>query len=173
MLWPIMTPAVGNLAGAMFALPFAASFTRDWLVVSGAVDPKSPGYLTFRRRAKDVCLWWLPIGLRLTAAAALVLSTIGLLEASGAGSPWVQSVRVVFIFVQGVAGGLMLVGAAGRTAALVCLVPLGLTSIGLGLSPIRAAALVSVLGILILGTGAASAWNPEDRIFRKRAGETG
>lgn len=173
MLWPVMTPAVGNLAGSLFALPFAASFARDWLVVSGLVDPQSPVYLTFRRRAKDVCLHWLPIGLRLTAAAALVLSTIGLLEASGAGSPWVQSVRFVFILVQVVAGGLMLVGAAGRTAALVCLVPLGLTSIGPGLSPIRAAALVSVLGILILGTGAASAWNPEDRIFRKRAGEPG
>ena len=39
MLWPIMTPGVGNLAGSLFAVPLAASFARDWLVVSGAVDP--------------------------------------------------------------------------------------------------------------------------------------
>ncbi len=170
-LWPIMTPAVGNLAGSLFAVPFAASFARDWLVVSSVVDPQAPRYQSLRRGAKDVCLRWLPIGLRLMAAAALVPSTLGWIEPASAGSPWSTSVRLVFAITQAVTGVLLVTGAAGRTAALVCLFPLGLASIGLGLSPIRAAALIAVMGILILGTGAASIWQPEDRIFRKRAGE--
>lgn len=173
MLWPIMTPEVGNLAGCLFAVPFAASFSRDWLVVSGAVNPQSSGYQALRRGAKDICLRWLPIVLRLTAAVALVPSTVGWIESSAAGSPWSISARAVLAITQAVTGVLLIIGAAGRTAALVCLFPLGLASLGVGLSPVRAAALISVLGILILGTGAASVWRPEDRIFRTRAGEPG
>jgi phosphatidylglycerophosphate synthase len=173
MLWPIMTPALGNVAGSLFAIPFTASFGRDWLVVSGAVDPQSPSYQALRKWAKAACQRWLPIGLRLMAAVALVPSTIGWLEPSAAGSPWSVTARIVFAALEGMTGVLMAAGAAGRTAALICLFPLGLASIGFGVSPIRAAALISVVGILILGTGAASAWQPEDRIFRRRAGEPG
>ncbi len=173
MLWPIMTPVLGNLAGSLFAVPFAASFGRDWLVVSGVVDPHSLGYQALRRGAKEVSLRWLPIGLRLTAAVALVPNTIGWIEPSATGLPWSVTARMVFAILQGVTGILLAVGAAGRTAALMCLFPLGLASIGLGVSPIRAAALISVVGILILGTGAVSVWQPEDRIFRSRAGGPG
>ncbi len=34
-LWPVVLPSVATLAAALFAVPFAFSFGRDWLVVSG------------------------------------------------------------------------------------------------------------------------------------------
>ncbi len=43
-LWPVLDPAATRFAAIWFALPLAASFGRDWLVVSGRIDPASPAY---------------------------------------------------------------------------------------------------------------------------------
>ncbi len=44
MLWPIVGPPVTTLAGLFFLAPLLASFARDWLVISGLVDPASAVY---------------------------------------------------------------------------------------------------------------------------------
>lgn len=40
-LWPLATPQIMTLAGLFFVIPFLAAFLRDWLVVSGVLDPDS------------------------------------------------------------------------------------------------------------------------------------
>ena len=44
----------------VIAVPFLAGFTRDWLVVSGQLDPASPAYLAVRRVIDPVLTRWLP-----------------------------------------------------------------------------------------------------------------
>lgn len=58
MLWPIVDPLAGMLAGLLFLVPFGASFSRDWLVVSGALDPNNARYQAARRSAKALLLDW-------------------------------------------------------------------------------------------------------------------
>ena len=82
-LWPIVIPPVAALAGVLFAVPFAASFGRDWLVVSGVLDPASPRYLAWRRRLKRILLHYLPPVLRVALAALVALLVMR--DASGPG----------------------------------------------------------------------------------------
>jgi CDP-diacylglycerol--glycerol-3-phosphate 3-phosphatidyltransferase len=159
-LWPLVLPSVATLAGVLFAIPFAFSFGRDWLVVSGVLDPLSNRYATGRLRFKRLFLDWLPPFLRLSLAAALVVLTTDMLP----------SVMILLI-IQIVAGACIAVGLAGRLASIALIVPLALGANANGLAPLRAIALGLTLGILILGTGAASLWKPEERLLRRRAGE--
>ena len=74
-LWPLFTRPPTLVAGVCFGVPFLAGFTRDWLVVSGAVDPALTGY----RRVMGWYAWikqWLPPALRL-GAAALAVGVLG------------------------------------------------------------------------------------------------
>ena len=43
-LWPIMPRPMAIVAGALFAAATGLGFLRDWLVVSGALNPDAPGY---------------------------------------------------------------------------------------------------------------------------------
>lgn len=159
-LWPVVHPSVATLAGVLFAIPFAFSFGRDWLVVSGSLDPTSDLYATGRLRMKRLFLHWLPPFLRLALAAALVVLTTDMLPA------W-----TILIGVQIVAGACSVIGLAGRLASLGLIVPLALGAYAHGLTPVRGIALGLAIGLLILGTGAASLWKPEEALLRRRAGE--
>jgi CDP-diacylglycerol--glycerol-3-phosphate 3-phosphatidyltransferase len=44
-LWPILDHRIMALSGFILAVPHLAGFTRDWLVVTGRVDPSGPGYM--------------------------------------------------------------------------------------------------------------------------------
>jgi hypothetical protein len=54
-------------------------------------------------------------------------------------------------------------GCAGRLAAFLLLFPLGLTIAGLGPAPLLITWLTACMLVLLLGTGAASLWQPETR----------
>lgn len=167
-LWPIVIPPAATLAGALFAVPFAASFGRDWLVVSGVIDPLSSSYLVWRRRLKTMMLHVLPPLLRAALAVAAGLLTADMLASF---SPWPPVVRAVLLSLQALCSVCIVVGLAGRLAAVVLVFPLGLGAYAAGLSPLRALALGLTLAILILGTGACSLWKPEESRLRRRAGE--
>ena len=64
-LWPSFQPPLSTVAATVFALPLLASFGRDWLVVSGALDPSSASYQRGRLWAKDLLEGWLPLLARL------------------------------------------------------------------------------------------------------------
>jgi hypothetical protein len=78
---------------------------------------------------------------------------------------------MILLITQIVAGACIAVGLAGRLASIALIVPLALGANADGLAPLRAIALGLTIGILILGTGAASLWKPEERLLRRRAGE--
>jgi len=166
-LWPIVIPPVAALAGVLFAIPFAASFGRDWLVVSGVLDPASPGYLAWRRRLKRILLHHLPPLLRVGLAAAVALLLVHAAPAPG------DELRVGQVFLLGLqilATACIALGWAGRLAAVGLIFPLGLEAFAEGPSLLRGWALGLAIAVLILGTGALSLWKPEETVFRRRAG---
>ena len=170
MLWPIVEPPATTLAGLFFLVPFLASFTRDWLVVSDAVEPHGERYVRWRMRARSVLLRWVPLPVR-----AMLMLTLIQQWAGGDAQPaevivlrdsvWPQ------ILLETVLGVMIGLGIAGRTAAFVLLFPVGLSIAFGGFGPSRALALGGALTMLILGTGKFSLWQPEERLFSRRAGE--
>ncbi len=159
-LWPLVLPSVATLAGVLFAIPFALSFGRDWLVVSGILDPQSDRYATGRLRFKRLFLHWLPPFIRMALVAALVVLSGDMLPSG-----------TILTGLQIVAGVCVTVGLAGRLASIGLIVSLGLAAHTDGLTLERGIALGLAIGILILGTGAASLWKPEETLLRRRAGE--
>ncbi len=180
-LWPIVTPPVTTLAGTIFAVPFCLGFARDGLVVSGLLDPDSTLYRETRARLKRLALHWAPLTLRASAVYCLTRLTLPLIaEPAGqvaqlarAGYPWPEAALAAIAVTQAGSLVLLALGGAGRLAALVALAPLALAAPAGDMTPLRAAGLASVLGLLILGTGAWSLWQPEARLFRRRDGEGG
>jgi len=167
-LWPVVIPPAATLAGVLFAIPFAASFGRDGLVVSGILDPDSDLYRVWRARLKRLVLHLLPPILRTALAVALALLTARLLQ-----SPplWAPAAQALLVGLQVLAGTCIAAGFVGRLAAVGLVVPVGLGAYVDGLSPLRAWTLGLAIAILILGTGAASIWKPEETRLRRRAGE--
>jgi CDP-diacylglycerol--glycerol-3-phosphate 3-phosphatidyltransferase len=72
-LWPSFKPPLSTVAATVFALPLIASFGRDWLVVSGALDPASERYQRGRAWVKNLVEGWLPLVARLASFVFVIL----------------------------------------------------------------------------------------------------
>lgn len=179
-LWPIARPPATTLGGVVFLLPFGLSFLRDWLVVSGRLDPDSAAYLQLRQALADAFLHYLPLPLRLLTATLLgQRAWAALADPAAAALPYASlgfrapgTVAVLFAVLEGAAALALAAGFAGRLAAFLAVFPLGLTAVAAGLTPAAALALTGDLGVLILGTGLASLWAPEGRWLGRRWGES-
>jgi CDP-diacylglycerol--glycerol-3-phosphate 3-phosphatidyltransferase len=178
MLWPIVEPPASTLAGLLFMLPFGASFVRDWLVVSGTINPQSDRYLRLRRWLEVALIELLPVVVRFVLAG-LLASDLGntLLNFNtvidtfaGAAFPAPKVVVLLFSILKLAAIPLLLTGTAGRFVAFTLIFPIGLTSVRLGLTELGTGMLIGDLLILILGTGRGSIWEPSKRIFVRRVG---
>lgn len=178
MLWPIVKPPGTTLAGLFFIGPFLASFARDWLVVSGAVDPSAPVYQRTRSWVRAALLRWAPLAARtvvvLSLAAEISRRTARLaIEPElflQAGFPFNQGVVRIFLFLEVLGAILIGLGIAGRVAAFLLVFPVSFTILAGALNGGTAILLSALLAIMILGTGAFSIWQPEDRIFARRMG---
>ncbi|MFQ5923628.1 MAG: CDP-alcohol phosphatidyltransferase family protein [Anaerolineales bacterium] len=163
MLWPIVDPPATTFVGLFFLVPFLASFTRDWLVVSGAVDPHGERYARWRMRARSILLRWIPLPVRAMLVLTLIQQWVG-------GDAYLAERRVLqnsawpVILLEAVLGAMFGLGIAGRVAAFVMLFPVGLSIAFGGFNPSRALALGGALTILILGTGKFSLWQPEESL---------
>jgi CDP-diacylglycerol--glycerol-3-phosphate 3-phosphatidyltransferase len=178
MLWPIVKPPASTLAGAIFLIPFGASFLRDWLVVSGTIDPCSQRYLQIRGTLESVLLRYGPVAMR-TLLGLLLAWDVWLIfqnPAAGvaafrmAGFPIPGVLVPLFAIIELAAIPLLVLGIAGRFTAFVLLFPIGLTTIQLGLTALRSSLLVTDLLTLMLGTGRYSLWEPSRAIFGRRLG---
>lgn len=180
-LWPIMPPAGATIAGTIFATATAVSFSRDWLVVIGRIDPRSERYRRARRWIYRLTTHWLPLFLRLgllggTAVILANLSPIWQPEAwvdlfvswrlPGPGL-WAAGWAIVLMGAVTAAA----LGAMGRLLSLVLVFPLGFDIITRGLLPENGLALACAVMLMLLGTGPLSWWRPEDRFMVRRAGE--
>src|SRR5690606_10910711 len=72
-LCPSCQPPLPTAAATLFALPLLARFGRDWLLVSGALDPASESYQRGRAGAEELVEGWLPVVARLVAFGVAVL----------------------------------------------------------------------------------------------------
>jgi CDP-diacylglycerol--glycerol-3-phosphate 3-phosphatidyltransferase len=154
-LLPVFAPPATTLAAPIFAAALFASFARDWLVVSGRLDPQTDAYQRWRERLGRWMFHWLPLPLRALAVGAAVSLVLA---------------DVAWWPVAAAAGSLAL-GAAGRlgAAALALCAAAGIQATGL--TTTNGLALVASILLLYLGSGACTAWRPEDRWLTRRAGE--
>jgi len=180
MLWPIVHPPGTTLAGVVFAMPFTASFTRDWLVVSGRLDPTSPSYIESRRVVALVLTRWLPLALRMVVVTLMFWMVISALRNGSdpaalfawPGIP-APSFSATAIGLLAFAATVMLaLGVAGRLAALGLLVAVAANILAAGLYLFNGFLLASAIALLLLGSGALSCWRPEEAILSRRAGES-
>lgn len=182
-LWPLFGPPATVVAGACFGMPFLAGFTRDWLVVSGAVDPAAAGY-------RWVMGWyarlatWLPLALRLGGAAlALKIGTqidlMTLIEAAAAPATLPDAYGALGGFGGALAGivgvlallaaGLIALGVVSRLSALGLLAATCTDLAVQGYQPYHGGLLVATIGLLYLGGGAYALWPADDALFERRA----
>ncbi len=90
-LWPILPAAMATIAGTLFATATGAGFLRDWLVVSGRIDPDQPAYQHRRQAIHRIFAIYLPLLLR----AVLPVAMVSLL--SQASPPWQPAAWVTLL----------------------------------------------------------------------------
>lgn len=178
-LWPLVYPPVTTLAGLVFVVPFVASFMRDWFVVSGHIDPTSALYLKARQMTAIVTSRWLPIVLRMGVVmvmAGLVLPVRGNVPQQTAlfawpGVPFPEIVATAISLMALMATLMLILGVAGRLAALGMIVAASANILASGLEIRNGFLLAGAIALMFLGSGTLSCWRPEDAILRRRAGE--
>lgn len=177
-LWPVLDPAATRFAAIWFALPLAASFGRDWLVVSGRIDPASPAYRRTLSRWQRLLTRRLPVLLRLVAGACFVTlvaaalrSPAGLVGAFHWPGVLTPETSATLIFGLGVAGAVStLFGLEARLGALLLIFPAGASISTGGLNPVNGLLLASAITLLHTGGGDLALWRPSDRLFLQRLG---
>ena len=181
-LLPVFSPPSTFIAAGLFAVPFLAGFLRDWLLVSGTLNPATTNHsqlgLPMRR--------WIPIGLRiLVVALAAGPASQRFLDFSQQAAFYS---RMIFIRWQGLPVPDLLVGLQGASEALIVLLILFGASgraaavLGLSLAAIdqaiagptltQAFLMAAYAAILFAGTGPLSLWTPEDKLIFRRLGES-
>lgn len=162
-LLPISAPPATTLAGGVIAAALLASFGRDALVVSGALDPSSDGYRRIIAGMRLIMLRALPVGIRVALVAVLAWEWIGAGQNASTTGLAAVSLRAFLI----AAVPCLLLGMAGRTAAL-GIVVLYLWRISeIGATPERLWIFGGACLVVVLGSGAWSVASPESRLFRR------
>jgi CDP-diacylglycerol--glycerol-3-phosphate 3-phosphatidyltransferase len=169
MLWPIVSQPETTLAGVLFLVPFAFSFTRDWLVVSGGIDPASPTYQRLRAWVSRMLFRWIPLALRVLLLFVLVSMLTGWFNGWSASD--LLNSRSLEMMILSIGLLAIVLGVAGRVSAFILLFPIVFAIIDHGRSNNLLILLVLDLAVLLLGTGAFSIWEPGTQIFRRRWGE--
>jgi CDP-diacylglycerol--glycerol-3-phosphate 3-phosphatidyltransferase len=149
-LFPVLGPPGTTITAALFMTPNLALFLRDWLVVSGRLDPAAARFPPLLERGAAA----VGLPLRLGAAAGLVL-----LVTSGA-LPSLAIVPAVLI----AAGVLTRLTSFASGIALAAVLPSSP-------SHLAAATFATVMLLMLIGAGHAALWSPEDRWMLRRAGE--
>lgn len=170
MLWPPLPAALTHLAGLLFALPLAASFVRDWLVVSGRLNVAGRRYQSAHSRAVWLLEGWLPVVARvLGAGAALWLLWQAAPDFARWGALGARA-GLALALPAAVAALLLLLGAAGRAASLLLLALVMLDATNAGMSGAVVLLLACATWVLHTGSGRLALWQPEERLFRTPLG---
>ena len=179
-LWPIIPSEGTTIAGTLFALPTALGFLRDWLVVSGRLDPTAYRYHQLQRWVVTATRVWLPPLLRLTLLLCMVLmlQTVGnwlkpapwhalLIEW---GVPIAGAVAILLGVIAVLATPLVVAGWMGRLLSLALVFPIGFDIASQGLTWPSGIALSCVTCLMLLGTGPFSWWPIEEKVVMERLG---
>jgi CDP-diacylglycerol--glycerol-3-phosphate 3-phosphatidyltransferase len=181
-LWPIVPAAMTTIAGTLFATATGAGFLRDWLVVSGRVDPAQPAYQRTQAAVYRFFAVWVPPLLRVVLVLGMgrVLAAADPLLHPAAWEALLVSWHLpaagflaTLLAIIALAGtGLVGLGVAGRVVSVALTLPIGFDIATRGPRWDNSLALIAIVGIMLLGTGPFSLWRPEDPRLQHRLGET-
>ena len=161
-LLPLFSPPGTHIAAALFALPLLAGFLRDWLTVSGALQPgRLPEAL------RHALTRWTPLTLRL---AVLALNMIILASWSDQSDRTAAELLILNV-VNAALVGLVVLGITPRISAIFAMSMLGFYQMIAPLSPAQMLLAVVYTTIIYLGGGGLSLWTPEERLFQRHVGE--
>ena len=157
-LWPVLAAQITLFASYLMAVPLVLSFGRDWLVVSGFVDPAAAAYQARRNATKRIVEGWLPLAARILGAGLtlLLVGQDGLF--AGPNLLWL------------IAAFLLLTGVLSRVAALVLTVFACIVMTAAGLQLDNALLLACTIAVLHLGGGRLAFWSPEERPLHSKLG---
>ncbi len=164
-LWPVLDERVMAPTGLILAVPLLGGFVRDWLVVSGRVDPDGPGYTRLFALLDRGMSLLLPALRVIASVSAVVFLLPALLRAPDGLVP-------LFLASATILAAMMLaLGAAARLAAL-ALLALGVADLILqGLQPYHMALAFGALPVLLFGPGRRALWQPEEPFFAAPVGK--
>jgi hypothetical protein len=162
MLFPLFPPPLTAVAAAVFAIFFLASFTWDWLLVSGVV-PRAPAAWTNRSRSG---LPALQVALRIGLLTLAVIFTLQSLENS---SPAVIALSLL----QLLAAGLVFLGIASRISSGVALILIGLGQMLASPGDLQVIQVIAYSTIIFIGSGPYSLWLLEESWFERPAHQPG
>lgn len=180
MLWPILAPPFTTLACILFSVPLAASFARDWLVVSGQFDPHSTSYQRWHSWGKNVLESSAPLLLRFVAVVAFAIlwhrSNVPLSDT------WdtyhkltnlsaITAVLFALHWITPLAAFALLLGIISRTSALILIAFVALSVLVSGMGWEEVVLLTSTSWILQFSGGMLALWPIEEKLLGKRAGE--
>lgn len=180
-LWPILPRPMAVIPGTLFAAATGAGFLRDWLVVSGMLDPASDIYRRVQRSLHRLLAIFLPPVWR----AALLVSMGGMLwnVASpfppaawrdlliGWGVPGAAVLAGIIALVALIGAPLVGLGVLSRLVSVALTLPIGFDIATRGLLWDNALALISVVFIMLFGSGPLAAWPVEDKFLMQRLGD--
>jgi CDP-diacylglycerol--glycerol-3-phosphate 3-phosphatidyltransferase len=149
-LFPVLGPPGTTITAALFMTPNLALFLRDWLVVSGRLDPASARFPPMLERVAGA----LGLPLRMAGAAG-----IGFLV--WAGTLPVLMLALAAVIAMGVFTRLTSFATGIMVAYLLAVRPL----------PVALATFTVLMMLMLVGAGRAALFSPEDRWMLRRAGE--
>lgn len=181
-LWPIVPMPMAVVAGTLFAGATGLGFLRDWLVVSGVIDPNQRGYQRVQGFLYHLFARILPLLWRAILAITLisVLRVVSPLLQPAAwrelitswGLPGAASLATALSLIAIIGGVLVFMGVLGRVMSIFLTLPIGFDIATRNLNWDNGLALVSVVFILLFGTGPLSLWPIEERYIYRRLGES-
>jgi CDP-diacylglycerol--glycerol-3-phosphate 3-phosphatidyltransferase len=194
-LFPVFSPPGTFLAAGLFAVPFLVGFLLDWFSVSGISIKELVRQTHFLGKideltkilgmqvARLTIREWIPLFVRAILVILLIYwfqaNSWGLLQSIGNSTvrsflPDLQSFYWIIVLLGLIFVGLVFtaVGIAGRVAALLVLIGLGMYLELFQLRFIEISLVFAAMGLFYLGTGPYSLWNAERKIITQRLGET-
>lgn len=154
-LW--FSPPVTNFVATLTLFPFLVNFFVDWLQVTGRV--KAAAVKHTAARLKPLAVW----------AALLLRAAIGFLLLQRS---WTYGVVRLGGTVDLVVGMYVLLGIAGRPAALLALIVTAARLNGATLTPQDYALLFGLTALMYLGMGRWQLWEPERDLVNKRLADS-
>jgi CDP-diacylglycerol--glycerol-3-phosphate 3-phosphatidyltransferase len=168
-LLPLFGPPGTFWAATVFGLLFLLGFIVDWFIVSGVLDLETfDRYASVSRKA----LRTLTIGLRVISAGLLVFLIFQRIAQLGSGLGAVVPGPDWFLWVEVVLFLMLTLGSAGRIAALITLLLMGVYQMSVHLSGPQTLLVITSALLFFLGTGPFSIWKPEEKLIDWRAGES-
>lgn len=179
MIFPVVSPPATTFAATLFMIPFLGGFIYDWLSVSGGRKSPTQKIQNQREELQGVLRDWIPLILRVILAMIFVHRLIIGVNKASITAEGYRLVEIadpelfltMYVFLEGLFLVTLTLGAAGRVIAVIALISMGVR-LQYDLFNIEYAILLtSLMGILFLGTGKYSLWQPMEELIRTRIGE--